>query len=268
MTDAKAAFCAQAPSRIHAVAKLPMIDPAAAAAELNRAITELGLVGMVCPRHIRDEKLDDPSFDVVWGEAERLGVPVCVHGGGQAPDQAPIAVDRLKTRLEVHAITHPVGNMLALDAFTVGGIMHRFPKLRVAFLESGCGWLPFWLERLDEHYELMPEQAPAIDRKPSAYFLDGHGYIACEPDEEILPYVVQRFGASALRRPEARLRIGLLPLGLQVPRHGQADRRAHRHLRGGQEADLLEQRGTAVRALAALVREPAQGPTAGSCQRQ
>jgi predicted TIM-barrel fold metal-dependent hydrolase len=82
MNDAKAAFCARAPARIHAVAKLPMIDPAAAAAELNRAITELGLVGMVCPQHIRDKNLDDPSFDVVWGEAERLGVPVCVHGGG------------------------------------------------------------------------------------------------------------------------------------------------------------------------------------------
>ena len=40
-----------------------------------------------------------------------------------------------------------------------------------AFMESSCGWLPFWLERLDEHWELMPEQAPNIDRKPSEYFL-------------------------------------------------------------------------------------------------
>ena len=198
LNDAKAAFCEQAPERIKAIAKLPMIDPKAAAAELRRAVTELGLVGMVVTQHVRDKNLDDPDFDVVWAEAERLGVPVCVHGGGQAPDQHPIAVDRFRTRLEVHAITHPIGNMIALDCFTVGGILHRFPELRVAFLESGCGWLPFWLERLDEHYELMPEQAEHIDRKPSEYFLDGRAWVACEPDEAMLPYVVERYGAERL----------------------------------------------------------------------
>jgi predicted TIM-barrel fold metal-dependent hydrolase len=148
-----------------------MIQPEAAAAELRRAVTELGLVGMVTPQHIRDKNLSDPSFDVVWAEAERLNAAVCIHGGGQAPDQFPVGVDRFHTRLEVHALTHPMGNMLALMSLTVGGVLQRFPKLRVGFMESGCGWLPFWLERLDEHWELMPEQAPAIDRNPSEYFL-------------------------------------------------------------------------------------------------
>ncbi len=194
MNDAKAEFNKAAPARIKAIAKLPMIDPAAAAAELRRAVTELGLVGMVTPQHIRDKNLSDPSFDVVWAEAERLGATVCVHGGGQAPDQYPIGVDRFHTRLEVHAMTHPMGNMLALNCFTVGGVLHRFPKLHVGFMESGCGWLPYWLDRLDEHYELMPEQAPGIDRKPSQYFLDGNCFISCEPDEEILPYVIKLCG--------------------------------------------------------------------------
>jgi predicted TIM-barrel fold metal-dependent hydrolase len=198
MNDAKAAFCRHAPDRIKAIAKLPMIDPEAAAAELRRAVEELGLVGMVVTQHVREKNLDHPSFDVVWAEAERLGVPVCVHGGGQAPDQEPIGVQRFDTRLEVHALTHPLGNMIALDCFTVGGILHRFPELRVAFLESGCGWLPFWLERLDEHYELMPEQAEKIDRKPSEYFLDGRAWAACEPDELTLPYVVERYGAERI----------------------------------------------------------------------
>jgi hypothetical protein len=48
-----------------------MIDPPGAAAELRRAVTELGLVGMVTPQHIRDKNLSDPSFDVVW--ARRSG---------------------------------------------------------------------------------------------------------------------------------------------------------------------------------------------------
>jgi len=194
LNNAKAEFCRNNPARFKQVAKLPMIDPGAAAAELRRAVTELGAVAMSTTQHVREKNLDHASFDVVWAEAERLGVPVCVHGGGQAPDQFPVAVDRFSSRLEVHAITHPLGNMIALDCFTVGGVLHRFPRLRVAFLESGCGWLPFWLERLDEHYEKMPEQAPNIDRRPSEYFLDGRCFIACDPGESMVPYVAERCG--------------------------------------------------------------------------
>src|SRR5262249_57319292 len=124
---AEAALGRHAPQRIKAIARLPMIDPPAAAAELRRAVTELGLVGMVTPQQIRDKNLGDPSFDVVWAEAERLNATVCVHGGGQAPDQYPIGVDRYSTRLEVHAMTHPIGNMLALMSMIVGGVIHRFP---------------------------------------------------------------------------------------------------------------------------------------------
>ncbi len=198
INEAKATFNRHDPKRLKALAKLPMIDPPAAAAELRRAVTELGLVGMVCPQHIRDKNLSDPSFDVVWAEAERLGATVCIHGGGQAPDQYPIGVDRFHTRFEVHALTHPMGNMLALMSLIVGGVIHRFPKLHVGFMESGCGWLPFWLERLDEHYELMGEQAPGIDRKPSEYFMDGNCFISCEPDEHMIKQVVEILGDTKI----------------------------------------------------------------------
>jgi hypothetical protein len=70
--------------------------------------------------------------------------------------------------------------MLAVMSFVVGGILQRFPNLRVAFLEANVGWLPFWLERLDEHWELTPEQAPNIDRKPSEYILSGRCFIGCD----------------------------------------------------------------------------------------
>ncbi len=194
LNDCRAEYTRYNPERLKSVAKLPMIDPQAAAAELRRAVTELGMVGMVTPQHVRDKNLDHPDFDVVWKTAQELGVAVCVHGGGQAIDQVPIGVDRWNTRLEMHAFTHPVGQMIAVMSFTVGGILHRFPDLRVAFLEAGTGWLPFWLERLDEHWELTPEQAPNIDRKPSEYFLSGNCFIGCDPDEKAIPTVCNELG--------------------------------------------------------------------------
>jgi predicted TIM-barrel fold metal-dependent hydrolase len=193
MNDARAEYASYAPDRLKLVAKLPMIDPELAALELQRCVEEHGFVGMVTATHIREKNLDDPSFDVVWAMAERLGVAVCTHGGGQAPGQTPLLVDRFDSRLGVHAITHPFGAMQAVFNFTVGGIWARFPALRVGFMEAGVGWLPFWLERLDEHWELMPDQAPAIDAPPSSYFA-GRGFVTTEPDEKMVPYVLENVG--------------------------------------------------------------------------
>jgi predicted TIM-barrel fold metal-dependent hydrolase len=198
LNDARAEFLRYDPKRLKSVAKLPMIDAEAAAAELRRCVVEHGMVGMVTPQHVREKNLDDPSFDVVWKTAQDLDVAVCVHGGGQANDQVPLGVDRWTTRLEVHAFTHPVGQMAATMAFTVGGILHRFPKLRVAFLEANTGWLPFWLERIDAHWELTPEQAPKIDRKPSEYFLSGRCFIGMDPEEPDVPWVVKRLGEDVV----------------------------------------------------------------------
>jgi predicted TIM-barrel fold metal-dependent hydrolase len=197
LNDARAEYASHAPDRLKLVAKLPMIEPKLAAQELERCVTQHGFVGLVTATHIRDKNLDDPSFDPVWETAQRLGVAVCTHGGGQAPGQTPFVIDRFDTRLGIHAITHPVGAMLAVHNFTVGGILHRYPELRVGFLEAGVGWLPFWLERLDEHYELMPEQAPIIDRPPSEYFL-GRCCVTAEPDEKMIPYVFESLTDDAI----------------------------------------------------------------------
>src|SRR5256712_4037464 len=74
LNDARAEFCRYAPARLKSVAKLPLIDPEAATAELRRAVRQLGLVGMAAPQHVREKNLDHPSFDVVWRTAEELGV--------------------------------------------------------------------------------------------------------------------------------------------------------------------------------------------------
>ena len=144
-------------------------------------------------------ELDRPGWLEECARALKLVDPlVVVHGGGQAIDQVPVGVDRWKTRLEMHAFTHPVGQMMGVMAFTVGGILHRFPKLRVGFMEANVGWLPFWLDRLDEHWELTPEQAPIIDRKPSEYFLSGNCFIGSDPGEPDVSYVVNRLGEGVV----------------------------------------------------------------------
>ena len=71
--------------------------------------------------------------------------------------------------------------------------------LRVGFLESGCGWLPYWLWRLDdvEYAQLRAEVRDRVMRLPSEYF-QRQCWIALEPGEAMLPELVKRLGASRL----------------------------------------------------------------------
>jgi predicted TIM-barrel fold metal-dependent hydrolase len=61
--------------------------------------------------------------------------------------------------------------MAAMTSLVFDGALDRHPNLRVAFLESGTGWLPYWLHRLDEHHEWMAEtELDWLELTPSEYF--------------------------------------------------------------------------------------------------
>ena len=96
-----------------------------------------------------------------------------------------------------HTISHPFEQMLASLSFICKGVLERFPQLKVVFLESGAGWLPYWLWRMDEHFEKLPFQVPWLKMKPSEYFRR-QCYISCEPDEDNLGAIVQAVGEDRI----------------------------------------------------------------------
>ena len=69
------------------------------------------------------------------------------------PPLPQAGADRLTNAEQRHICSHPMEQMVAAVSLIYGGVLERYPGLRVAFLEAGCGWLPFWLERMDDHYE-------------------------------------------------------------------------------------------------------------------
>jgi uncharacterized protein len=77
-------------------------------------------------------------------------------------------------------------------------VPEKFPKLRIAFLECGCGWVPYWMDRMDEEWEKRPAEAPLLKKKPSEYVTSGSWFYATEPEESTLPYVMERIGEDAL----------------------------------------------------------------------
>jgi uncharacterized protein len=90
----------------------------------------------------------------------------------------------------IHMICHPFEQLAACMDVVCGGVLARFPGLRVAFLESGIGWLGYWLDRMDSHYEKMRPYVPLLKKRPSEYFAE-QCYLTMDPDERTLRAMIE-----------------------------------------------------------------------------
>ena len=96
-----------------------------------------------------------------------------------------------------HVCSHPHEQQIACLGLILGGVLERHPKLRVVFLESGCGWLPHWLERMDEHTESWAHCLAKLPYKASEYFAR-QCFISCDPGEKGVPAFVSQLGDECL----------------------------------------------------------------------
>jgi uncharacterized protein len=192
--DFIAEVCQESP-RLKAVALLPFQDVDAAVKEVKRAVTELGLVGVaVAPQGMR-EHLGSQTFWPIYEEIQRLNVPFCVH----SRREGPAGENRFDSFIYMHTIGRPTETIIQCVGLMYAGIPEKFPKLRIAFLECGAGWVPYWMERMDEEWEKRGDvEAPLCKRKPSEYITHGNWFFATEPEEGMLPYVIERIGEDRI----------------------------------------------------------------------
>jgi len=85
---------------------------------------------------------------------------------------------------------------MAFASLLEGGVLERHPRLRVGFLEAGCGWVPYWLWRLDERWEnVAHEVAETVTMRPSDYFRR-QCWVSLEADEPYLGELIDFVGAD------------------------------------------------------------------------
>jgi uncharacterized protein len=191
-------FCRVAPGRLYAAAQVPLLYVDAAVAEARRAVRDLGLkVLYVRPNPYGGRSWTDPVYDPFWACVEELDVPLGFHEGTYPKGVPTAGADRFENFFFQHIVSHPFEQQLACLSFVAGGILERFPRLRVMFLESGCGWLPYWLARIDGHHEQIGWMVPEITLKPSEYFRR-QCYISLDADEHDVPHVVDVVGADRI----------------------------------------------------------------------
>jgi predicted TIM-barrel fold metal-dependent hydrolase len=186
----------RASPRFQGVALLAPQDPVAAASELERAVKNLGMVAGMLPGVMSPMRgLGLPDFDPIYRTAERLDVALAVHSG----PAVELGLDHMQSFAGVYPLSHPFAQMQQLTSMMIYGVFERFPPLRVAYLESGCGWVAYLADRLDESWEHRRGRWPhPTKQSPSEIMRGGNLFYSCEREEKTLPVVAQLIGADQL----------------------------------------------------------------------
>jgi uncharacterized protein len=175
---------------------VPLQHPDDAVDEAVRA-ADLGAVGVMIPPVVGARNLDDLSLQPFFEAAAGLGLAVGVHSAPGMNLPLPGA-ERFDNYAQVHTLSFPVDQMVAFTALAMGGVLDRYPALRVAFLESGVGWVPYFVHRMHEHREKRGDMVPAMTSDPRDYIERGQCFFSFECEDRLLEPYVEHLGADSL----------------------------------------------------------------------
>ena len=189
-------FCGQAPSRLKWTVVANMRDVAAGVAEIKYwAERDPNLVGVyVSPQGPGGRLLDNPDFYPLYDAAQSLDLPILAHGGTARPPYGPGTFDLDGAWFLLHAFSNPWAGMAALGALIGGGVFELFPRLRAAIIETGGGWMPLAMDRLDTHYLMSPGHVPNLKRMPREVLAEGRYFHGVDSWERSLEFCIEELG--------------------------------------------------------------------------
>lgn len=147
--DLMAQTVKRAPDRLSALATVPLQAPAAAAEELHRAVSELGMVGVEIGTDAGSRQLDDAELEPFWAAAAGLGCLVLIHPNAAARQRLPYFLSNL--------VGNPADTTLAAARLMFGGVLDRHPQLRICLVHGG-GFLPYQVGRLEHGFRTFGDR--------------------------------------------------------------------------------------------------------------
>jgi aminocarboxymuconate-semialdehyde decarboxylase len=160
--DAYAELAARHPGRFLGFASIPMDDPDAALRELERALDELHLQGVIVLSNIRGRALADNAYRAFFEEADRRKACVFVH------PMIPAAADAFTEYVLGPIVGFPFDTTVAIAKLCYAGVFKQLPNIRWLVAHAG-GAIPYLIERMDSGWRDFAECRVNIDRPPSFY---------------------------------------------------------------------------------------------------
>src|SRR5437016_10898777 len=194
------------PKRFAGLGTIPLQDVDLAAQELARCVRELGLRGVEIGSHVDPNdhchgpdcrNLDHPALDSVWKTAEDLNAAIFVHPWDM------MGKERMPKYWLPWLVGMPAETSLAICSMIFGGVLERFPKLRVAFAHGG-GAFPFTIGRIEHAFHVRPDLVAtenntnpreylAHDSTPARFYVDSLVH-----DADALRLLLKLFGPQRI----------------------------------------------------------------------
>ncbi len=164
--DWLAEFASCNPRRLYPIALVSVKNIPVAAQELERC-ARLGFKGAQIAGGVpRDQPYHSPMYDPLWERAQEFGMALSLHvATGQPEYMVTTAGIMLHYMLPVHEI------QLSFASLICGGVLERFPGLKIVSAENDAGWMPHFMQRLDHGQKKYGVQWPAarLSMMPSDY---------------------------------------------------------------------------------------------------
>jgi predicted TIM-barrel fold metal-dependent hydrolase len=195
-------FCAGSGGRLLPVAHLSLGDVNGAVAELRRAVAAGARGAFVLPFTLDGLPHGHPAHDPLWAAACELDVPIAIHTGIDPPARGLHGrfdglswPENVREGIWYLQMMFPQAVQQAFTTFFLCGTFDRFPQLRLVLLESGGGWLGFWLDRMDALAKSPLRVTLPLRELPSTY-VRRQCWISADPDERALPAIIDYVGAD------------------------------------------------------------------------
>lgn len=156
LNDALADSIAASNRRLLGHATLHLADPKAAAVELERCASNLGMTGCMLPTHLPAGELHEPAYDAVWEAAQSLDIPIVLH----PLMDGPAACMFHQTPRYKNLYGRVIDSTVAATQLIMAGVFDRYPKLRLVLVHGG-GFLPYQTGRLDREFGTKDKKLPS-----------------------------------------------------------------------------------------------------------
>jgi predicted TIM-barrel fold metal-dependent hydrolase len=193
--DWLAEYCRHDPRRLYGAGLVSLEDLSLAVQDLE-AIAKQGMrAAMIWGAPPEDRPYDDPAYDPFWRAAEALELPVSLHiiaGRGRVSNAVSNAVQgRTHSGVWYMSVLHEIQDSLARIVF--GGVLHRFPRLRIVSAENDVGWIPHFMYRMDHCHEKYCALWPDATPEPPSFYLRRQLFATFQ-DDPVGPATHQIFG--------------------------------------------------------------------------
>ncbi len=188
VNDGIAEWVGLEPDRFAGLGTVPLQDPDASVAELERLMKDLNMKGVMILTNVDGEEVAADRFEPFWRKAEELGALIMIHPNGFTEG------DRLHEYYFSNVFGNPLETSLALHYLIFNGVMERLPELKVLGVHGG-GYLPAYSGRVDHAWGARADCRAGLPKAPTEYLRKMY-FDSVVFTHHQLEYLVNTFGSD------------------------------------------------------------------------